>query len=281
MLPQSTCQICGSALHDGRARLMGVCLGAKCQLGWARRLQAARQADAQLRKQQRQRLAETLRDQEAARLGLEAPESILPVVVPANLCRVVKLPARRKRAFRALFVQSLSEAAAERAARANRPSSDAVQDAPAAMSPALEMILRRGCATCGGRCCNGGSDRAYQDVAALVAYMQRRPKLRPRHVLAAYLSRLPYDAHEDSCVYHTETGCALPRAMRAPICGNFYCEELRDLRQRFAAGTVKEVVFFAIEGTQLTRAESLEKCDAKASRNGNIKMTWKVGEAKK
>jgi hypothetical protein len=256
VLPQPTCQICGSDLHDARSRLMGVCLSAKCQLGWARRLQACRQAESRRQAEQRQRLAEAYRDQEAAWLGIDRPDTVLPVVVPANLRRVVILPERRRRAFRDFVMRLLSQAAAKRATRAERSSDDVVQDSPAAMSPALEAILRRGCATCGGRCCNSGGDCAYQEVATVVAYMRRRPELRPRHVLAAYLSHLPNKAYEDSCVYHAETGCALPREMRSPACADFYCAKLRGFQQRFAAGTVGEVVFFAFEGTQLMRAES-------------------------
>jgi hypothetical protein len=255
MFPSPICQICGSALRDARARLMGVCLRAECQLGLARRLQVARQVEAEIQKQKRQRLAETLLKQEAARLGLERPENNLPVVVPANLRRLVKLPARRKRAFRSLFQESLRRAAAEIVSHADGHDGDASQDPRSPTPPALEAMLRRGCAACRGRCCQYGGDHAYQNVDALAAYLRRRPELRPRQVLAAYLSRLPNRSYEDSCIYHTETGCALPRDMLAPTCETFYCEALRGLLERFAAGTAKEVIFFAMEGTRLVRGE--------------------------
>jgi hypothetical protein len=267
------CQICGSELHDTRWRLVGVCGGAKCQLARARLLQTSRLAEKQVGEQLRQQIAEAYRDQEAARLGIDRPEMILPAVVPANLRRIVTLPERRKRTFREFLMQLISQAATFRAsqgyfeegenfilpAEKSEPSpGDSVGDSSAAQPAILEKLLLRGCATCRGRCCNGGGNHAYLDVNALVHYMRRHPKQRPRHVLEAYLSRLPSKAYQNSCVYHRENGCALPREMRSDISREFFCEALWSLQRNYRQKAGVEMVFFAVEGTQVVRTESFK-----------------------
>jgi hypothetical protein len=254
MLSKMACQICGAELLDARCRLLGVCGAPKCQLAWAGRLQARRQAELQLKNQQRYRLAEVHRDREALRLGIDQAQTISPAVVPANLRKIVSLPARRKRAFRVFLMELVARAAAVRTSSANpSPGETALDSAPS--PPALESLLNRGCATCRGRCCNGGGDHAYLSIETILGYMHKHPKQRPRQVLKAYLSLLPKKSYEDSCVYQTEIGCALPREMRAKISGDFFCEELRHFQRQFYAGGERKIMFYAFEDSRVVRSE--------------------------
>lgn len=258
MTLQSACQICGNPLIEARWRLVGVCNHSKCLHAWTRRLQALRQAEMEVEREQRQGLAAAYRDQEAARLGITGPETILPVAVLANLRRIINLPERRRRAFRDRLMESLSQAAASRASSANRVSGDELQSSPVVPPLVFDPFLVRGCATCRGRCCNNGHEYAYQDAPTLEAYMRRHPDQRPRHVLEDYLSRIPNKSYENSCVYQEEAGCVLPHEMRATICNEFYCTELRYFQQQSAGGTFREVMFVALEGTRVIRAEPLK-----------------------
>lgn len=254
MLSNPACRICGTELREPRWRLVGVCGAAKCQLAWASRLQARRNAEMQLKKQARTQLAEAHRDREALRLGIGQVQTIQPVVVPANDRKIVNLPERRKRAFRNRLMELISQAAAARATFANpSPGETALDSSPS--PPALESLLGRGCATCRGRCCNGGGDHAYLTVDTILGYMRQHPKQRPRDVLESYLSLLPNKAYEDSCVYQTKDGCALPRAMRAKISGDFFCEELRQFQRQYYAEGEREVLFYAFEESQVVRSE--------------------------
>jgi hypothetical protein len=176
--------------------------------------------------------------------------------VPANLRKVVNLSERRKRAFRDYLMGLISQAAVQRAKSAGCPPGDTAADS-SPLSPELAAQLGRGCATCRGRCCNGGGDHAYLTVDTILGYMRDHPKQRPREALEAYLARLPNRAYEDSCVYQTEHGCALPREMRARISGDFYCEELREFQKQYFAEGERPVVFFAFEGREVVRAERL------------------------
>jgi hypothetical protein len=212
----------------------------------------------EVQREQCQRLAAAYLDQEAARLGIAGPEKILPVVVPANLRRIVNLSERRRRAFRDRLMESLSQAAALRASSASRTCGDEPEPSPMVPSLAFDPFLVRGCATCCGRCCNYGHEHAYQDAPNLEAYMRRHPDHRPRHVLEDYLSRIPNRSYANSCVYHEEAGCVLPHEMRARICNEFYCTELRYFQRQSAGGTFRKVMYVALEGTRVIRAEPLK-----------------------
>jgi hypothetical protein len=254
MFSDAACQICGTALREPREKLEGVCGKAKCQLAWASRLQARRNAEIQRRRQERMRTAEAHRDREVLRRGIEHPQAIQPVVVPANMRKIVNLPERRKRAFRSNLMALIAQAAAARAKSADPPPGETAADSSPS-SPALESLLGRGCATCRGRCCNGGGDHAYLSVDTILGYMRNHPKQRPRDVLEAYLSLLPNKAYEGSCVYQTHNGCALPREMRAKISGDYYCEELRYFQRQYYAEGEREVMFYAIEANRVVRSE--------------------------
>lgn len=257
MLPQSRCQFCGVELTEARWRLTGVCGSGKCQLEWAGRLQAVQRAEMEREAQRRRERAAAYCQEESARVGLEHFDTVLPVAVPANLRPIVALPEQRKRAFRDYLADLAGQAAAERASVEGPSTMSLLPDPPEQSSSTLDELLQRGCATCRGRCCNGGGEHAYLDVPTIARYMERHPNAGPREVLETYLSYLPHSAYEDSCVYHTETGCALPRELRSEVSAKFFCEDLWGFQRRFAQGPVGEVMFVAIEDLAVVRGEPL------------------------
>jgi hypothetical protein len=253
MLSKAACQICGTELQE-RERLLGVCRASNCQLTWASRLQALRKAELQRNKRERTRLAEAYRDRKASRSGLGELRALQPVVVPANLRKIVKLPERRKRAFRDHLTNIISQAVAQQANSADPPTGETAADSTPP-PPALAALMGRGCATCRGRCCNGGGDHAYLSVETILGYMHHHPRQSPQDVLEEYISRLPEKAYKDSCVYQTASGCALPREMRGKISGDFFCEELRQFRDQYYAEGERKVIFYAFEESKVVRTE--------------------------
>jgi hypothetical protein len=255
MTLQSTCQICGNPLLEPRWRLVGVCGSANCLHALTRGLQARKQAEWLKQTRERQRLAETYLKLEADRLGITG--KMLAVVVPANLRRIRNLSERRRRAFHDRLKQCISQAAASRTSTARNTTGDERHAPPSRPSFVPDPLLSRGCFTCKGHCCNSGQDHAYQDVAALESYMDLHPEQQPRHVLEDYLSRIPTRTYQESCVYQAEAGCVLPREMRSPICNEFYCGEIRDFQRQFPHGPPGRILYVAVEGTRLVRAEPL------------------------
>jgi hypothetical protein len=145
---------------------------------------------------------------------------MIRIRLPANEHAIVPLSAERRAVFAANTAFALDRALEE----PDRPF-PVTPDTPEAHAG----IIRAGCAACRGACCTKGGDTAY-----LYPDHFRRllPKWKGRTrdgILADYLSRLPGRVYEESCVYHTETGCALPRELRSNLCNTFLCGGLEDM----------------------------------------------------
>jgi hypothetical protein len=251
---KSDCHICGAELLEPRERHLGVCRATKCQIAWAGQLQTLRKKELLRKRQERTGIAEAHRDRIARRLRQGELREVQPAIVPANLRKIVKLPQRRKRDFRDHLKKIISQALD---CRTNRP--DPLHGETAADSspppPELASLFGRGCATCRGRCCNGGGIHAYLSVETMLGYMSSHPQQSPEEVLKAYASYLPEKSYRDSCVFHTDGGCALPREMRGKISGDFYCEELRQIRDQYYSNGEKTYMFYAFEENTIVRKE--------------------------
>jgi hypothetical protein len=140
--------------------------------------------------------------------------------LPANENAIVALSAERRASFAASAAFALDRALEE----PDRPF-PVTPDTPAAFAG----MIRAGCAACRGACCTKGGDTAY-------LYADHFRRLLPQwtgrtrdEILTDYVSRLPERVYEESCVYHTESGCALPRELRSNLCNTFLCGGLEDM----------------------------------------------------
>ena len=158
--------------------------------------------------------ARALLERAARRLHLR---SLSIAVVPANTRRLATLPAHRRRAFRAHLLEQIGQAARTGHRRA---AAEAVGlDAPPARVAAA-------CATCRGHCCARGGDHAFVDFTTIRRYTARTGVGDSATIMRAFLRYLPALSYRGSCVYHTATGCSLPRVMRGDVCNRFYCGPL-------------------------------------------------------
>ncbi|WP_372894229.1 hypothetical protein [Stieleria sp.] len=150
-------------------------------------------------------------------------------VLPSNQRRLVGISKRQLRPFIDRLMGVISRAAAIRFGKATLEDDGAGNQTPADLSPSQLAILGNGCAVCRGHCCFQGRGHAFIHVETVLGYMQRHPDQRPRDVLDAYVSRIGPKAYEDSCVYHAETGCTLPRDMRSTVCNGYLCKGLDEI----------------------------------------------------
>lgn len=187
----------------------------------------------------------------------ESDASKLPHgIVPSNPRRIVNLPAARIRSFRDRLERLVSEAAARMAADGEPPAAPAVSDA----TPDQTAVLAGGCALCRGHCCRRGEDHAFLKVETIQRFLATHPEASPWQVLASYLEHLPRRSYAGSCVYHTRTGCALPRTMRAEICNTWYCGGLLLLQLRLEAGPDARAFAVAVDGQdRVLRAAVLDR----------------------
>lgn len=142
------------------------------------------------------------------------------MVLPSGRKKSTNLPMRRRRKFRdflnKLIGQLYSNRQEETKFSENQP------------SPYIVKLQNQFCSACQGGCCANGSNNAYLSVETLLKFRRLNVLSRPRHVLEAYLDRLPNKSFADSCIYHTEKGCNLPREMRSEICNRFLCSPVTE-----------------------------------------------------
>src|SRR5262249_27683362 len=88
------------------------------------------------------------------------------------------------------------------------------------------LDLSDACRACRGYCCRKGGNDAYLDFESTALAWGRFPHLSKAELISAYLATVPERAFADSCIFHAEHGCYLPRGMRSPVCGAYLCAQL-------------------------------------------------------
>ncbi len=186
--------------------------------------------------------------QEAAQALGEAEADSFPItVVPRRTFRSVPLAPERRQEFAAFLADLVGEMADVGDPADAAPSVLAELEAATAPRDAapVSALLAQVCAVCGGFCCYyGGTRHAFLDRENLQRASQEQPETVAPDIAARYLAQLPPMHYEGSCVYHTESGCALPRRMRARICNAYECRGLKDGRQN--SGTASSARAFVV-----------------------------------
>lgn len=254
------CGICNSPLTVHEA-VRAVCSRPECLRRLALRDATTRELE---RFERRRRIAAAAICKAESPDPAAVPEASVPVVVPVPVMpgRVVHLPARRRRAFLRRLIGVLREVWSEPgpvASVAATPSDGAPSD-----TAARARFLAVACATCRGSCCQVGVDHAFIDASVLRELRRREPDVPPIEWFSRYRRRLPEQAFNDSCVFHTRTGCALPRSLRSSICEQHLCRDL--LRALEATPDVaRRTVWLAAipeRASRPVRVQRLEPTDA-------------------
>ena len=100
-------------------------------------------------------------------------------------------------------------------------------------NPALSVLNEQVCGICKGDCCKEGGNEAYLTVFTIKRVRESQPDLSAGEIFNEYLSRVSNITIGNSCINHTESGCALPRQLRSDTCNNFFCDELGNLVDKF------------------------------------------------
>jgi len=239
------CRFCGVALSGEQAMGGGICGAEACHANMIE--ESGRAIMARNRRKYDETLARVLDDaaDEVAlahrKLGVVEGEAIV-AMVPWQDRPLEPLPTGRLAEFRE-HLQLVTDLAFR------DPAPDADLSAREAEEPEEEPEVLAACSTCQGMCCKRGANTALLLPGDIARYRQRNSGVTPDQVIADYLAYLPAASTRDACVYQTERGCNLPRAMRQDICNSYYCDSLRWLRQAWRApGPGKAVLIAADEG---------------------------------
>lgn len=192
-----------------------------------------------------QRKAIELRDRAGEALGVQAPATYLPIVIPSARLAISNLPERRRRSFRDHLNRLISQATALGAASATSPQEAKRAPGEPPVPAGLEGALQGACTLCRGWCCLRGGNHAYLTVETLRRSLSQHPRPRPRDLLAAYLSCVGNRTFQGSCLFHQAGGCSLPRELRSDTCNRFFCAGLTEFQEQVAAGQPARAFFAA------------------------------------
>lgn len=249
------CPVCGASISGVEARL----LDNTCPCWFCRATHLQRRVRQVYEGKQQRASDEALcrkehalahRNRLAAELQITTPQSFPTFALPAQEKPLVPLAENRKALFRQYLDRIVQEAFAGTRSPEAPPFSQAEDTANC--RDEIVPILRAGCAVCRGRCCGQGGDHAFLTVALFLRFRAQHPQATPEDVYREYDSRLAERTYEDSCVYHQEQGCGLPRDLRPDICNSFECVELDELR-REAPASGEAIFLVSLDGSRTVR----------------------------
>lgn len=263
---QERCVVCRVQLTWAEARMSPVCRNVSCiaeyklhpDRKWHAQQQDFRQQREEreiIRRAAEQKLllaAAEIRNASAAAAQVADPETYTPAIVPANRRPLTRLPQERRDEFLRHLGSVLKEVA-ETPAPEQEPERKKTRAYPGALT-----VLSATCATCRGFCCQEGGTRAFLDVPTLRRYMRDNETKDLQEVEAAYVRHLPAETYQDSCVYHTQTGCALPPDMRASVCVTFGCSEFQAVQDLYHEEGRKRFFLAAMDNQQVLRFQFVD-----------------------
>jgi hypothetical protein len=155
--------------------------------------------------------------------GGQIPGNAVRTVLPANSDPLVPQDPLR----RAQFAQHLAEIAEAAVLDQAKLESDPVDVEP--QTNGLGALSTSVCTACRGSCCRAGGDQAYLTEETMVRLLQAHPDWTLDQIMDAYLKHLPAVTVLNSCIYHSATGCGLPRDLRSSTCNRYLCGKLKNL----------------------------------------------------
>jgi len=218
------------------------------------------------------------RDHERSVGSRGEPRALPVILLPANTRNTESLPAERREAFLeglrarldAVFTDAVRDDNAAMSELARAAMDDAVP--PAGLMATAEIdrrgaILGAACGTCRGECCTAGGTHAFLRADSLMrvrAFLARDAgEIAASTIVAEYTQYLPERHYRGSCVYHTPTGCALPRALRSNLCNRYLCGGLTQLSRALDATGGDSAYVAAADSVHLRRVALLGPAGAR------------------
>jgi len=186
-------------------------------------------------------------------LGGQVPGNAVRWVLPANSDPLVPQDPSR----RALFAQHLAEITEGAVLNQARLQADPLEVEPPAGGG--DTLSPNVCAACRGSCCRSGGDQAYLTEETMVRSLQAHPEWSVAQITDAYLSCLPSVSVANSCIYHSATGCGLPRALRSSTCNRYLCGKLKNLQASFPEPGPPPILAMMFDHGKWTRTALIDR----------------------
>lgn len=180
----------------------------------------------------------------------------LPIVVPANLRPLTTPPQERVATLREYLVKLTEEAVSEATSsrdsdseldseqtEGERDSADANQAEKADSS--FDVLVGHACGTCLGFCCFAGREHAFLEVSDVRRTMHDKQISHIETIVDEFLSHIPEQTVEGSCLFHGPLGCGMPRRMRSDMCNTTLCPSLVNLYHKSAGQAESQLYLLA------------------------------------
>lgn len=234
------CPACGAELTTVNERRENVCRHLKCRGPRLQQLAAAQRAREDNKQRALDNSAErSLREQFPEVLKQTETGDLLLIVVPGIDSAMVPVTDERTDAFRRTLEESFAQAKelvaqsslSDPPSDGDKPPEKEQQEEETKEEQPLELPVVNACSTCRGWCCRMGHAHAYLSPEYLAWRLTHERDLTADEMIEDYMSRIPEQAQNGSCVYHTPTGCVLPRSIRGRTCNAFLCPGLARHRE--------------------------------------------------
>jgi len=195
------------------------------------------------------------------------PETIQLVMIPTGLARTAPLPSARKVQYQKHLEDTIAEAiqytSADDAIRDQHHAAHEHlkrQDEFLQSHPDISAASDTLCGLCKGGCCSTGGDHAFISPVTIRRLMDKAPDLTTQSILNSYLSHIHDHTIDQSCINQTESGCALPRAMRSDVCNVYFCDEVKSHQRRMAENDNEQGATLVIQrsNTNWNRYEAID-----------------------
>ncbi|MGZ4957896.1 MAG: hypothetical protein ACXV7J_01475 [Methylomonas sp.] len=178
------------------------------------------------------RLHKLARIREAIPEAWQADTSL--AILPRNQQRLIPLGHERINAHRRYLEQIVQEAAELHDAGV-APAETSATTCGVSPAQANLAVLGAACGLCGGYCCNTGGNTAWLEPDSIVRLFGAISAVDWNAIVENYLSHLPEISFENSCIYHAENGCSLPKNIRSGVCNQYLCRGLAEVAHAVSA----------------------------------------------
>lgn len=271
------CCICDKPITHTQATLLHTCDHYKCRFAYLDQLRnEAKELDAKMEIKHRafREKLDAIRDQAAAVEGISEPSTFVPVCVPRCDSEITEVSTERRAMLRENLLAVLAELVTSDLANQQRPpdvpdaSVTRVTGDDTSRPSELPLVFAAACTTCGGYCCQQGAEHAHLHASKFDEYLRSHPETDPNQLVEQYMHRVPSSAHENSCIFHAEDGCSLPRELRSDLCNRFECNGLVAIRDAVADDHTDRFFIVASSNEQIGSHRFAKLRDPLVTRDG-------------
>lgn len=251
--PQGNCQACKLNLLDSDpddAEFCGrlECLGRR-QLGNPKLTQLRQAKEATWLAMTQSRTGPLL---ERARSEINTGDDMVTGLAPFIDNPLTPLPKLRRDDFETHLRAAIAESFAEQEDELSAPDNDPDFGQRIANEQPEPAVLNAACIACQGDCClPGAKSRAFISARTINYFRWQHPEMTPDEIADVYLAFLPDQSVENSCVYHGENGCTLPRTYKDDTCNRYLCWFRRKLAKDCAKAPGKGTIVAGIPRNHL------------------------------